>query len=116
MGAIGTLGSAMCCAGVSASVSADVGTGGVGARISRVTAKSVGLRVASAVSGVTTAVLAVTGNLAAGAIHVGVYTGVGGVGNAGVVGAGSAFRSAVLSRVVAVDSLLDLVDDAGHIG
>ena len=114
VGAISTLGSAVCV--VSASVSAVVGTGvvGAGAGVGTVTAESVSLGMTGAVG--VSAVLAVTSNLAVGAVHVGVYTGIGSVGNAGVVGTGSAFRGAVMSRVVAVDSFLDLVDDAGHIG
>ena len=111
VGAVNALSSA-----VSARVSAGVGTGGVGASGGEVaTAESVGLGVTTAISGLA-AVLAVAGNLAVGAVHVGVYSGIGSVGSAGVVRAGSALRGAVVSRVVAVDSLLDLVDDAGHIG
>jgi hypothetical protein len=102
--------------GVSARVSAGVGTGGVGASGGKVvTTESVGLGVTTAISSLA-AVLAVAGNLAVGAVQVGVYSGIGSVGSAGVVGAGSAFRGAVVSRVVAMDSLLDLVDDARHIG
>lgn len=117
VGTISTFGSAVCAIRVvGAGVSGGVGASGVGASSGDVaTAESVGLGVATAISGVA-AVLAVAGNLAVGAVHVGVYTGIGSVGNARVVGAGSTLRGAVVSRVVAVDSLLDLVDDAGHIG
>ena len=63
------------------------------------------------------AILAMAGGLAhasvAGVIHVRVDTGIGSVGGAGAVRAGGAFRSGAL---VAVESVLDLVDDVRHDG
>jgi len=48
-----------------------------------------------------------------GTVTVRVNPGIGSVGSAGVVGSVGALRSRVL---VAVDGLLDLVDDARHVG
>ena len=101
---------ALGCTGVGAGVGA-----GMGASVASGTegVTSAGVGVASA-----RAELAVTSAAVARAVHIGVYSGVGSVGNAGVVGASSALGCRVRRGVVVLvgrDSLLDLVDDAGHV-
>jgi len=64
------------------------------------------------------AILAVASSAASGvrAIAIRVHARIGGVGDAGVVGAVGTLRGAMVSLVIGVDLLLDLVDDAGHVG